>query len=345
MRVLITDPFHPVVPATVLGLKERARAAGEEWTVLGLASRSEGARPPALDGLIAGPDWRKPRWQDLVALAGSSRIDVLLPWTDLDPQGIARYADPLAAAGISVACAPAPLVELAADKWATTLRLAELGVPVPETRLVRTAGEVEKAAVDLGYPQAPLLLKPRDPAGGQGVWSIRAGVDLTRTSPRPRLPLAAVAAAVAGSEERVDFLLQQELAGTDLSVDVLAHRGRVVAAGVRTRQRTLGGLCVQGSVLPTFPGLDEVISCLVGGLGWSHLANVQLIADPARGTVTVYEINARAAGSIGITAHAGLDLLHAAITYAQTGAVPPVPATVPNPIGFRRHWTDEVWML
>ena len=238
MRVLITDPFHPVVPATVAGLKEQARAAGEEWTVLGLTSRTEGARPPALDGLIAGPDRRNPRWQDLVALAGSDRIDLVLPWTDIDAQGITRYADPLAAAGTSVACAPAPLVELAGDKWATTLRLAELGVPVPKTRLVRTAAEVEKAAVDLGYPQAPLLLKPRGLAGGHGVWSIRAGVDLTRTSPRPRLPLDALAAAVAGSEERTEFLLQQELAGTDLSVDVLAHGGRVVAAGVRTRQRT-----------------------------------------------------------------------------------------------------------
>lgn len=345
MRVLITDPFHPVAPGTVAGLKERARAAGEDWTVLGLTSRPEGARPPALDGLIAGPDRRRPRWQDLIAVAGSNRIDVLLPWTDVDAQGIARYADPLAAAGTSVACAPAPLVELAGDKWATTLRLAELGIPVPQTRLVRTAAETEKAAADLGYPEAPLLLKPRGLAGGHGVWSIRAEVDLTRTSPRPRLPLDALAAALARSEERVEFLLQHELAGTDISVDVLAHDGRVVASSVRTRQRTLGGLCVQGTVLPTFPGLDNVISRLVGGLGWSHLANIQLIAEPTCGTVTVYEINARAAGSIGITAHAGLDLLHAAITYAHTGQVPPLPATVPNPIGFRRHWTDEVWPL
>lgn len=59
----------------------------------------------------------------------------------------------------------------------------------------------------------------------------------------------------------------------------------------------------------------------------------------------MYEINARAAGSIGITACAGLDLLHAALTYALSGQVPPLPATVPHPIGFRRHWNDQVWPL
>lgn len=43
--------------------------------------------------------------------------------------------------------------------------------------------------------------------------------------------------------------------------------------------------------------------------------------------------------------YAGLDLLHAAIEYARSGKVPVVPATVPVPVGFRRHWIDQVWPL
>lgn len=345
MRLLITDPFHPVVPATVSALKERARAGGDAWTVIGLAPRGSGADPAALDGLIRGPDGRDRDWSSLVELVRSHRIDVVLPWTDADAGRIAPLAAELAAAGTALACAPTQLVDLAGDKWATVARLAQLGVPVPETRLVRTADEIEKAAADLGYPGTPLLLKPRGLAGGHGIWSVRAGADLTRTSPRPQLPVEALVAAVGRSTKTADYLLQHELAGTDVSVDVLAHEGNVVISAVRTRGRTLGGLCVEGTVLPVSPPLDDVVAGLVAGLAWSHLANIQLIVEPNRGLVTVYEINARASGSIGTCAHAGLDLLHAAIEYARTGQVPAVPATALSPVGFRRYWSDEVWPL
>lgn len=346
MRLLITDPLHPVVQSTIARLKDRALEDGDTWTVLGLTTRAEAAHPPALDGLVTGPAPDDPVWgRCLLDLARRHRLDVVLPWTDVDARAASAHAAALAAVGTSVACPPARLVELACDKWATTLRLADAGIPVPESRLVRTAADVAAAATEMGYPRQPLLLKPRGLAGGHGVWSIRPGGDLTRTAPVPRLPLEAMVAAIATSDGRAEFLLQHELTGTDISVDVLAHDGRVIASAVRTRGRTLGGLCVQGTVLPGFPRLDQVVCEIVQVLGWSHLANIQLIADPGSGAVAVYEINARAAGSIGTSAHAGLDLLHAAIEYARSGEVPVVPATVPTPVGFRRFWTDQVWPL
>lgn len=83
---------------------------------------------------------------------------------------------------------------------------------------------------------------------------------------------------------------------------------------------------------------------LVDGLGWSGLANVQLVVREDH-PPTVYEINARAAGSIGITAHAGVDLLAASIQMAMVGTLgePLEMVTVNQAVAFRRHWHDQVW--
>lgn len=88
----------------------------------------------------------------------------------------------------------------------------------------------------------------------------------------------------------------------------------------------------------------KALADLGEGLSWSGLANVQLvIAEGHR--PTVYEINARAAGSIGISTHAGVDLLSAAIRMALVGTIGERPemVTVERTVAFRRHWHDQVW--
>ena len=96
---------------------------------------------------------------------------------------------------------------------------------------------------------------------------------------------------------------------------------------------------------PGWPELDQAVERVIAGLGWSHLANVQLIADPATGAVKVYEINGRAAGSLGVAAHAGVDLLATALEYARSGVPPERPLRVGTAVGFRRYWQDQTWPL
>jgi hypothetical protein len=193
MRLLITDPLHPVVNCTIQPLK-----AGfpEGLVVLGVTP-VRSATPTSLDGLLVCPPLDDPRFVSALAeLVRRCRVDVVLPWTDAEALVISRGVEELARAGARVACPPAALVELACDKWATLRRLAELRVPVPATYLVGSAAELLDAAAELGYPDRSLMIKPRGLAGGRGVWSIRADVDLTCTTPRPRLPLEAVHASV-----------------------------------------------------------------------------------------------------------------------------------------------------
>lgn len=343
MRLLITDPLHPVVECTVWPLKARYR---DGLAVFGVSAVAGAVPPPSLDGLFVCPSLDDPRFVPALAeLIRRYRIEIVLPWTDAEALVISRHVSELAAAGARAACPPAALVELACDKWMTLQRLVELSVPVPATFLVRSAVELVDAAAELGYPKRPLMVKPRGLAGGRGVWSIRAAVDLTCTTPRPRLPLEAMHTAVSIMDGPVELLVQEEVAGADISIDVLAVDGKIAGQAARTRAAVLDGLCVQGTVQPSWPELDQTVERVMSGLRWSHLANMQVIADPTTGTVTVYEINGRAAGSLGVGSHAGVDLLAAALDYTRTGVPPATPLRVAAPVGFRRYWQDQTWPL
>ncbi|HVQ92377.1 MAG TPA: ATP-grasp domain-containing protein [Mycobacteriales bacterium] len=143
----------------------------------------------------------------------------------------------------------------------------------------------------------------------------------------------------------VEILVQEEVPGVDISVDVLAVDGKIAGLAARTRTAVLGGLCVQGTVAPGWPELDQTVERVIAGLGWSQLANVQLIADPGTGAVKVYEINGRAAGSLGLSSHAGVDLLATALEYARSGRLPERSLRVGAAVGFRRYWQDLTWPL
>jgi carbamoyl-phosphate synthase large subunit len=231
---------------------------------------------------------------------------------------------------------------------ATRQRLDGLGVAVPDARLIHDGAQLLDAAQDLGYPDRGLMLKPRRLAGGRGVWRVSARVDLTASGPYPSLPVEAMAVlldrcpASAASE---GFVLEHEDVGADTSVDVLAHEGKLLSVVTRTRETTLGGLSVAGCVVRPSYGAQAVAEAVVAGLAWSSLANIQVVEQPA-GQPVVYEINPRASGSIGLAAHAGVDLLSAAVDLARHGSLSAdLPSSVTTTVRFRRYWLDQAWAV
>jgi hypothetical protein len=92
--------------------------------------------------------------------------------------------------------------------------------------------------------------------------------------------------------------------------------------------------------------LADSVRLLVDKLQWTGIANIQAIVDSSR-EPAFYEINPRAAGSVGLNALADFDLLGGALEWAATGTSPwstaghGSPATVPHRVTFRRHWSTE----
>lgn len=211
----------------------------------------------------------------------------------------------------------------------------------PARRQVDGTAALGQAAKELGYPDRPLVAKPRRRAGGQGIWVVRADVGLGTWEP-PSLPLYAVMSAAATQREPLDLLVQELLPGVEVTVDVLADDGDVLAAVARTSTQRHGGFSVAGTVGLLWPPVAELIEQLVKALQWSQLLSVQLVWNPLSQLAAVYELSAWPSKSIGSAGRAGPSLLAAAIGRATTGRRPPDVA-VATTSRYRRHWTEQVW--
>ncbi len=135
--------------------------------------------------------------------------------------------------------------------------------------MIHEAADLSVAAVELGYPSQELVVKPRQLSGGRGIWLLRDDPDPRVTSPAPQISLEALALMLDRSrsgDPDGQFLVQQLVAGVDVSVEVLAHDGRAVVAVGRTREMTLGGLCVARTVHSVTGSIRDFIIKLVSAL-------------------------------------------------------------------------------
>ncbi|MGH3904676.1 MAG: ATP-grasp domain-containing protein [Pseudonocardiaceae bacterium] len=268
-----------------------------------------------------------------------------------DALALAPHRDSFAAAGTVLVCPDAALIGIACDKWRTMVSLRQAGLPVPASRLVHGPDDLVAAAHDLGYPDHDLVVKPRSSAGSTGVWTISERSGLLQQDALPTLTLGAIGELCATAVDvpwPEGLILQRRVIGSDVSVDVFALGGRVVAGGCRSRRLSIGGLCVGGEVYPLIGALRETISRLVEALTWVGVANIQMIIG-ASGAQTIYEINPRLSGSIDVNALGGLDLLGGVIEYARTARSPwddkpGALTTITEPVSFLRHWATHSWI-
>ncbi|MBT8228292.1 MAG: ATP-grasp domain-containing protein [Dactylosporangium sp.] len=345
MRILVTDALHPVTSDTMGRLRDTGVVT---WIGGAWPGGSAVEPPPGLDTVEAVPDSDAPEYPHaLLRLAVAHRVAVVMPWSDADARIVAGHRSAFAQAGVGLLCPPAVLVELGCDKWRTIAALRAAGLSVPRSRLVTDADQLADAAGELGYPTTDLVLKMRDLAGSRGIWAISTRPGLAADGPLPTLCLPAMAAQLrsrpGGWPE--GLVVQELVTGTDVSIDLLARRGTLLAAACRTRRATSGGLCVSGEVFALDGALAAATEHLVVALGWDGIGNLQAIVDPD-GRAVFYEINPRAAGSVGLSAAAGLDLLAGAVRAAA--GFDPWPGhdryvTIATRSSFRRHWSTQQW--
>lgn len=338
-NILLTDPYHPVVQETVSSLK----SLGFVGHVFGASEEPGRLRPSALREVyhVPRPDAGDYARQLLTA-AAKAEARVVLPWSDSDARALALHAGLFREAGRVLVCLDPDNVLLCSDQWKTLQALGAASIPVPRSRLASGARAVEACAADLGHPLRDLYVKLRVSAGGRGVWRISRDAGLTRDEAIPALPLSAICALIDHSGPAEGVVVQEAItAGTDVTVDVFAEAGEVIGATYRERWKSTAGVSAEGMIAPVPQDVRHVVREVCRALQWDGLGNIQMMRRPEGDTV-VYEINPRAAGSIGLTRHAGFDFLGGVLRHVlglngdATFAADPVVPTV-----FRRDWSTQ----
>jgi biotin carboxylase len=279
-------------------------------------------------------------------VAGLRPVAGVLTWAEN------HVVDAAAAAAALSLPGPGPAAVLRCrDKLATRSALARCGVPQPRFAAASDLGQALTAAAALGYP---VVLKPRAGVASEGVVLVSDPAQLaaefpaTRGVPAPDVPLSGAA-----------VLVEEYLAGPEISVDSVVQGGRVLPVFVARKQtgfapyfEETGHLVSASDPLLADPALLGVLDRVHAALGYTDgctHAELKLTSDGPK----LIEVNGRLGGDLipylGLRA-SGIDpgLALAAVACgeapdlsASAGAVagirffyPPRPAALVASVGF-----------
>jgi hypothetical protein len=186
----------------------------------------------------------------LEAAAGCEAVLVIAPETG---GALERTSSWLIDAGVSLLGSAPAAIAIAADKWECNRRFRSAGLPAPET--VRVAPrDAAAAARRIGLP---VVLKPLDGAGCDGVAHVRAEAELGRALALP---------ALAGAEE---ILVQRWVAGEAASVSLLVAGRAAVPLSLNSQKLRIGIPCAYegGTVAIDHPRRDEAFDLAARAVG------------------------------------------------------------------------------
>jgi carbamoylphosphate synthase large subunit len=215
--------------------------------------------------------------------------DAILPQSSFDLEGLAGAVDLFT--GVAVLVSPLGAIERSNDKAETYALLHRLGLPAPEFRRARGAGEVEAAARSLGYPERPVCFKPVFSSGSRGFRILDPSVDRAHVLLRERpgfvaMRLEEAVEIIDSVDDRTELLVMELATGGERTIDGIANGRELVLGHPKTREAMRAGLAMYFVTLED-PALMELADTIIAELGIEHFFNIQLVGD------YVIEINPR----------------------------------------------------
>jgi carbamoyl-phosphate synthase large subunit len=227
--------------------------------------------------------------QALLAIVGNEAIDVVVPLIDPELPVLARMYDALRAVGCMANISSVPSVDAASDKAATAGIFRQSGLKAPQTEVIEGVLDSDVNTVS-GFQMWPAVLKPRHGSAGRGII---------------RLPSREAALNTLTLQRYTDYVLQQEVTGDEITMDVLGDgSGRAVSVVQRQRLKIRGGEVERG-VTVKIPRLFEDAIALAVVFKPYGVINVQCFYNAHTGERWYTEINARFGGGYPLAYAAG----------------------------------------
>ena len=221
-------------------------------------------------------------------ITGAEEVDVVLPQSSFDLERLAERREDFGETKVLVS-AP-ETIGLSNDKGACYDLLHRLEVPAPKFHRVTGAGEVERAARELGYPERPVCFKPVFSSGSRGYRVLDPSVDRAHQLLHERPGAVAMrleeALELLPDDGGPELLVMELATGGERTLDGIADGRRILLGHPKTRESMRAGLAMYFVTLDD-PGLMELADRIVAGLQIEHFFNIQLVGEH------VIEINPR----------------------------------------------------
>ena len=335
--VLLTSVGGLVAP----GIIENLRRIPEVSRIVGIDAANDAIGFYMVDESYSVPKGNEPKYMDaLLEVIEKECVDLIIPASDEEVLTLSVHKEFLRDKGVTVLCSPPDITSAAIDKGSMLTFLKKREVCVPRFYLPETKKDLVKAAEELGYPEKPVVVKPREGRGGRGFRILKEQINVLHTRDSSEMKLKWLLEVI--SELEITKLLVMEyLPGDEYSVDVLADNGSTLFVVPRKRIRAILGPSQLGEVVWNQEVVVMVVT-VVKQFGFSCNVNIQLkYSAHSGGKPLVLEINPRISGTIVASAAAGMDLLREGIRYAL-GLRPTIPQmTIPHSIRMIRYLKEH----
>lgn len=248
---------------------------------------------------------------EVAAICGRLEVDLLIPGVDEELSVLAHAGSVLSPTLLMLP--DAEYVDVMLDKLCTANKLAEKGIPVPETHSL--AGGFDGVSF-------PCVVKPRRGRGSRGVRTVKAH------------EVSEVLRSVGNS--KCDYVVQQKIVGTEYTVQMIADQQSRLIAIVPVRVDLKRGITIQAEVVAE-PRVIAACHAIHDAIPTTGCYNIQLMLT-ADGKVMPFEINPRISTTFCLAVASDIDPIAAFLGVRPTTneLLPFVPG-----MHLRRHWVNH----
>ena len=241
-----------------------------------------------------------------------NKIDILIPFFDIDVPVLARNKDAFAKVGTNVIVPSPEIADICNDKWKTYLFLKENGFNVPKTYLNMPS---LISAIKKGELNYPIILKPRFGCGSL-VMSIAENEESLRFYYNQNIKNINSSYLKYESADKEDKIIFQEcLKGQEYGADIINDLdGNFITAIVRKKVAMRAG---ETDIAEISDQIEIVAAAEKLGKLTGHIANMDCDLFLVDGKAYFLEMNARFGGGYPFSHMGGCNLPRAIVNWCR----------------------------
>lgn len=254
----------------------------------------------------------------LLTICQDYHIDALISLNDLELPILADNKDKFESIGVKVIVSDPTVIDIAFDKYKTSLWVESLGLNAPKTFVTLQSAKEALAKGEIAFP---LFMKPRWGSGSIGLETIddMEELDMYYHLLIKKIKKSILATASIGDEY---IMIQEKLTGKEFGLDVINDlEGNLVAVSVKQKLAMRAGE-TDKAITVDLPEVKEIGATI--GRNLKHIGNLDVdIMQRGNGEYCVLELNPRFGGGFPFSYEAGVNLPKVIIEWVKDNTIDP----------------------
>lgn len=300
--------------------ERKIRVIGTDMKDIGIGSRK-------VDKFYKVPSASSDKYVDSIfKICKENRVDVLFVLND-EEFFLTKEKDRFKEIGAIIAMNDFDVIKKAGDKGDFFNELKENSLPYAQFKIPKNIEDFEKYCKELGYPNKPIVMKPRSGRGNRGFRIIqpkfsKREIVLEHKPGVPYITFSEVEEILSEKEDFPNIVLMEYLIGKEYSVDILVKNGDPLIIVPKIRVESSPGQSMVAEV-ELNPEVIDLVTKICNHFKFNYNINIQLKYGED-GKLYPYEINPRVAATISACKAAGANLFYYGVKQALGEKIPNV---------------------